>query len=111
VELPQAFSVRDENEFFTFQHLLARMNLKIMVKQVATGMHVDGGCTAFWGLVHVDDQLPSKKEVTSVLKEAGFDFGHNILTQAAFVLTDHSEGKKQEVTNRHRKPCSKPLPD
>ena len=97
VELPKAFSVREENEFYAFQHLMARMNPKLMVKQVATGVHVEGGCTAFWGLVYLDGQPPSKKEVEAALTEAGFDFGHNILTQTAYVLTDLSgaEGWKK----------------
>jgi hypothetical protein len=90
IELPKAFSVRDEHEFYAFQHLMARLNPKLMVKQVATGVHVDGGCTVFWGLVYMDDQPPSKKEVEAALKEAGFDFGHNVLTQVAFVWMNHS---------------------
>jgi hypothetical protein len=34
---------------------------------------------------------PSKKKVEIALREAGFDFAHNVLTQMAFVLTDHAE--------------------
>jgi hypothetical protein len=90
VELPKAFSVRDEHEFYAFQHLMTRLNPKLMVKQVATGVHVKGGCTVFWGLVCLEGQASSKKEVESALKEAGFDFAHNVLTQAAYVWTDHS---------------------
>jgi hypothetical protein len=90
IELPKAFSVRDEHEIFPFQHLMARLNPKLRVKQVATGVHADGGSTVFWGLVYLADQQPSKKEVASALNEAGFDFGHNVLTQAAYVWTDHS---------------------
>ena len=89
VELPKAFSVRDEHEFLPFQHLLGRMNPKLIVKQVATGVHVDGGDTVFWGLVYLDDKPPDKNKVENALREAGFDFAHNVLTQAAFVLTDH----------------------
>ena len=33
---------------------------------------------------------PSKKKVEIALREAGFDFAHNVLPQAAIVLTDHS---------------------
>ena len=95
VELPKAFSVRDKHEFVPAQHLLARMNAKLVVKQVATGVHVDGGGTVFWGLVYLEGEPPSKKKVGAALREAGFDFAHNVLTQAASVLTDHSEdGKK-----------------
>jgi hypothetical protein len=89
VDLPKAFSVREENEFYAFQHLMSRMNPKIMVTQVATGVHVDGGCTVLWGLVYLNGQPPSKKEVEAALKEAGFDFVHNVLTQAAYVWTNH----------------------
>lgn len=90
VELPKAFSVRDENEFYAFQHLMSRLNHKLIVKQVATGVHVNGGCTVFWGLVYLDGQPPNKKEVEAALKEAGFDFVHNVLTQVSNVWTNHS---------------------
>ena len=90
VELPKAFSVRDEHEFLPIQHLMARLNPKLIVKQVATGVHVDGGSTVFWGLVYEKGQPPSKKTVEIVLREAGFDFAHNVLTQAAYVWTDHA---------------------
>jgi len=97
IELPIAFSVRDEHEFLPIQHLMARLNPKLMVTEVATGVHVDGGGTVFWGLVYLNDEPPSKKKVEIALREAGFDFAHNILTQAAFVWTDHAvaeDGKK-----------------
>jgi hypothetical protein len=90
VELPKAFSVRDEHEFLPVRHLLGRMNPQLVVKQVATGMHVDGGTTVFWGLVYLQSEPPSKKRVEVALREAGFDFTHNVLTQAADVKTDHS---------------------
>jgi hypothetical protein len=90
VELPKAFSVRDEHELLPIQHLMARMNPQLTVKQVATGVHVDGGGTVFWGLVYLRGEPPSKRKVELALREAGFDFVHNILTQAATVLTDHS---------------------
>ena len=90
VELPKAFSVRDEHEFFPIQHLMVRLNPKFLVKEVATGVHVDGGTTVFWGLVYLQGEPPNKKNVEIALREAGFDFAHNVLTQAAFVWTDHS---------------------
>jgi hypothetical protein len=90
IELPKAFSVREEKEFYAFQHLMARLNPKLMVKMVATGVHVEGGCTVFWGLVYLDGQPPSKNKVEIALREAGFDFVHNVLTQAAYVGTGHS---------------------
>jgi hypothetical protein len=82
VQLPKAFSVRDEHEFYPMQHLMARLNPDLMVKQVATGMHVEGGRTVFWGLVYSGDNLPTKQQVVEALREAGFDFGHNELIRA-----------------------------
>ena len=37
VELPKAFSVRDEHELLPIQHLMERLNPKLLVKQVASG--------------------------------------------------------------------------
>jgi len=68
---------------------MARLNPQLIVKRVATGVHVDGGTTVFWGLVYLESDPPSKKEVELALREAGFDFAHNILTQVADVRTDH----------------------
>jgi hypothetical protein len=87
VELPKAFSVRDENEFYPIEHLTARLNPKLQVVHVATGIHVNGGHTAFWGIVCLEGQTPTRKEVEAALNEAGFDFGHNILTQASGLWT------------------------
>ena len=96
IELPKAFSVRDEHEFFPIQHLMARLNPQLVVREVATGMHVDGGGTVRWGLVCLSSEPPSKKKVEAALREAGFDFAHNVLTQAALVWMDHSEDGKAE---------------
>jgi hypothetical protein len=90
IELPKAFSVRDEHEFRPVQDLLTRMNLQLVVRQVATGVHVNGGSTVFWGLVFLNGEPPSKKKVEMALREAGFDFAHNVLTQMADVRMDHS---------------------
>lgn len=89
VQLPKAFSVRDEHEFYPIQHLLARLNPKLHVKQVATGKHVDGGGTAFWGLVYLDGDFPDKKKVEMALREAGFDFANHDSNQAAYAWSDH----------------------
>jgi hypothetical protein len=80
VELPKAFSVRDEHEFLPIHHLMARLNPEFTVRQVATGVHVDGGGTVFWGLVYLNGEPPSKLRVENALREAGFDFAHNVLT-------------------------------
>ena len=91
VELPQAFSVRDDHEFFPMQHLMARLNPKIVVKQVGTGVHVQGGCTVFWGIVYLDGQPLTKPKVEAALRKAGFDFAHNVLTQVARVWTNDGD--------------------
>ena len=94
VELPKAFSVRDEHEFLPIQHLLGRMNPQLVVKEVATGVHVDGGGTVHWGLAYSKGEPPSRTKVEIALREAGFDFVHNVLTQAAGVWTyDTADGK------------------
>ena len=89
VSLPKAFSVRDEHEFLPIQHLVERLNPQLLVKQVATGMHVHGGGTVLWGLVFLFGEPPNRKQVEAALREAGFDFAHNVLTQTASVWTDH----------------------
>ena len=96
MDLPKVFSVRDEHEFLPIQHLMARLNPQLVVKQIATGVHVDGGSTVFWGLVYLQSEPPSKKKVELALREAGFDFAHNVLTQMADVQTDHSDGEGKE---------------
>ena len=95
VELPKAFSVQNEPELLPFQHLLGRMNPQLKVRRIATGVHVDGGGTVVWGLVYLEAEPPSKKKVEIALREAGFDFTHNVLTQATFVWTDHKNGEKK----------------
>jgi hypothetical protein len=77
VDLPKAFSVRDEHEFYPVQHLVARLNPKLLVAQVATGVHVSGSCTVFWGIVYHEGKVPARKEVEAALKEAGFDFARS----------------------------------
>ena len=94
IELPKAFSVRDAHEFLPVEHLLGRMNPKLTVRQVATGTHIDGG-TVFWGLVYSEGKPPGKKAVEAALREAGFDFAHNVLTQVTSVQTDPLEERSQ----------------
>jgi len=83
IDLPKAFSVRDEHEFFPIQHLMARLNPKLVVVQVGTGVHVNGGCTVFWGVVHLAGQSPSRKEVEESLSDAGFDFARYVPIEAS----------------------------
>jgi hypothetical protein len=80
IHLPKAFSVRDEHEFYPMQHLMARLNPDLMVKPVATGVHVEGGGTVFWGIVYSGENPPSRPVVEDALRDAGFDFDHNELT-------------------------------
>ena len=77
IELPKAFSVRDDAELPLIQDLMTRLNPKLSVTQVATGVHVDGGSTVNWGLVSMEGEPPTDAEVAAALKEAGLDAQHN----------------------------------
>jgi hypothetical protein len=77
IELPKAFSARDDREFPLVQDLLSRLNPKLLVAQVATGVHVDGGSTVNWGLVYMHGQPLTDAEVAAALKQAGLDAQHN----------------------------------
>jgi hypothetical protein len=77
VEVPKAFSVRDENEFLAFKHLMARLNPRLRVRQVGMGLHINTGYTVFWGLVSLEDQRVTPQEFRESLTEAGFDFEHS----------------------------------
>ena len=85
VNLPKAFSVHDENEFFPIRHLMARMNPKLMVVQVATGKHMNGGCTVLWGLTYFDGQQITKQDVEIALAEAGFDLAQGTIQELGFL--------------------------
>jgi hypothetical protein len=110
MELPKAFSVRDEHEFLSFQHLMARLNPKLLVKNVATGVHVNGGGPVFWGLVYLKDEPPSKLTVEEALREAGFDFAYNVLTDHS-VLADGAEGKSNNFERSRSKAEDRTLQD
>jgi hypothetical protein len=97
MELPRAFSLRDENEFYPIQHLMAKLNPEVMVVQVATGMHVNGGCTVFWGLVYLESQPISRTDVEDALKEAGFDFTHGSIQRLDFLTGQRKEAKMQRT--------------
>jgi hypothetical protein len=77
MNLPVAFSVRNDHEFFPIRHLMARINPKLVVVQVATGRHINGGCTVFWGLVYLDGERLTQQDIEAALRKAGFDFQHN----------------------------------
>ena len=74
IELPKAFSVRDDRELPLIQDLVARLNPKLLVVQVATGMSLKGGYTVNWGLVYLEGQPVTDKDVQAALEEAGLDF-------------------------------------
>lgn len=103
VNLPAAFSVRDENEFLPMRHVMARMNPKLMVTQVATGMHVNGNCTVLWGVVHKEGQPLTKDDVEIALLDAGFDFSRGGSIQESKLST--GEQKKRRADRRLRAPC------
>ena len=83
VEVPKAFSACGENEIAPIQHLMTRLNPRLVVKQVATAVHVDGGGTVVWGLACLKGQPLTKKDVEAALREAGCDLEHSDLAQAA----------------------------
>jgi len=83
VEVPKAFSARAENEIDMIQHLMTRLNPRLVVKQVASAMHVGGGGTVLWGVVCMDGEPLTKEDADSALQEAGFDFEHSDLAEAA----------------------------
>lgn len=92
IKLPKAFSVRDDGELRLVQDLMARLNPKLLVIQVATGVHVSGGSTVNWGLVYLDGSPLMEKEVHAALEEAGLDFQHNAEIQESRIwLNNHSD--------------------
>ncbi len=92
VALPKAFSVRDDRELPLIRDLVARLNPKLLVAQVATGVHVDGGCTVNWGLVYLDGQPLTDADVAAALKEAGLDAQHNAEIQAPRIWVNNEPG-------------------
>jgi hypothetical protein len=104
MRLPVAFSVRDEHEFFPMLYLMSRMNPKLVITQVVTGRHVNGGCTVLWGLIHEEGQQIAKEDVEAALREAGFDFQHHqrdptlagILSQLT-ESKDHGRNRREPV--------------
>ncbi|MFW6169168.1 MAG: hypothetical protein ACODAD_01675 [Planctomycetota bacterium] len=83
IDIPQAFSVRVENEFYPIRHLLSRLNPKLIVTRIATGRHIHGGPTVVWGLVHLLGERPPREEVEAALRAAGFDFANNVAVQTS----------------------------
>ena len=89
---------------------MARLNPKLLVKQVATGVHVNGGEIVFWGLVYLQDEPPNKLQVEEALREAGFDFAYNVLTDHS-VLADGRKGNRSECGRTGNKTTDRTLQD
>lgn len=106
LDLPKAFSVREENEFFPFMHLMAAINPMLMVAQVATGRHINGGCTVLWGLVYLQGQPLSEKQAQAALIAAGFDIIHGTMLDLDFV-TEPERATADETLSA----CSPPSAD
>ena len=92
IELPKAFSVRDDRELPLVQDLMTRLNPKLLVAQVATGMHIAGGYTVNWALVYVEGQPLTDEDVAVALKEAGLDSQHNAEIQSPRIWVNNEPG-------------------
>jgi len=64
VELPKAFSVRDEHEFLPIQHLMTRLNPQFVVKLVA----VHRSMTSKGGSVTLVGVGPEIREILALTK-------------------------------------------
>ena len=92
IEVPKAFSVSHDREFQLVKDLMTRLNPKLLVAQVATGVHVSGGSTVNWGLVYLDGQPLAEKEMHASLAEAGLDLQHNAEIQESRIwVNDQTE--------------------
>ncbi len=92
IELPKAFSVRDDRDLPLIQDLMARLNPNLLVVQVATGVHIEGGYTVNWGLVYMDGQPLTDADVAAALKEAGLDAQHNAEIQPSRIWVNNEPG-------------------
>ena len=96
IQVPKAFSVRDDHEIHPIRHLMTRLNPQLRVVQVGTGVHVNGGCTVFWGIIYLDGHRPDQNSVEAALRDAGFDFVHNVLTPASALWSNEPSGTGAE---------------
>jgi hypothetical protein len=92
IELPKAFSAREERELPLVQDLMTRLNPKLLVVQVATGVHIDGGYTVNWGLVYMEGQRLTDADVAAALKDAGLDAQHNAEIQEPRIWVNNEPG-------------------
>lgn len=92
IDLPKAFSVRDDREIPLVQDLVSRLNPKLLAAQVATGVHIEGGYTVNWGIVYMDGEPITDEDVAAALREAGLDARHNAEIQPSRVwVNNHPE--------------------
>lgn len=91
IELPKAFSMRDDRELPLIRDLMARLNPALLVIQVATGVHIDGGYTVNWGLVYLDGQPLTDEDVTAALQDAGLDAQHNVEIQRSRMWVNNQQ--------------------
>lgn len=91
IDLPKAFSMRDERELPLVRDLMTRLNPALLVIQVATGVHIDGGYTVNWGLVYQDGQPITDEDVTAALKDAGLDAQHNVEIQRSRMWVNNQQ--------------------
>jgi hypothetical protein len=89
IELPKAFAVSDDRELPRIQNLLAQLNPKLVVAQVATGKHVDGGATANWAMIYLEDEPLVDTEVNAALQAAGLDIEHNAEIQPSRIWVNN----------------------
>jgi hypothetical protein len=89
IELPRAFSVRDDREFPLVRDLMLRLNSKLLIVEVGTGMHLTGDSTVHWGLVYLDGQRLTDKQVHDALADAGLDFKHSAEIQSSRIWVDN----------------------
>jgi hypothetical protein len=92
IEVPKAFSVRDDRELPLIKDLMVRLNPKLLVVQVATGVHIEGGYTVNWGLVYMDGQSLTDEDVAAALKDAGLDAQHNAEIQPSRIWVNNEPG-------------------
>ena len=80
------------------QHSSSRLNPKLLVKEVATGVHVDGGDTVRWGLVDPNGEPLSKKKVETA-SGGGFRLRSQCLDRSGVRLDRRHNGAKETEGN------------
>jgi hypothetical protein len=68
--------------------MLQRLHPGLLVQEVGTGIHLNGGPTVYWGLVYIKGQSLVDADITKCLEHAGFDFRHNKLGEKPYSFSD-----------------------